>query len=104
MAIPLAAGLQAVQGLAGIAGGIIGSGKRKREQRRAQEEYERRKADYENLDTSNPFLGQQNVYEDLTVNTQAADFAAQQQQQAAANTMDSMAGAAGGSEIGRAHV
>ena len=43
------------------------------------------KARYENLDTSNLATGLENAYEDLTVNTQAADFAAQQQQQALAN-------------------
>ena len=42
-----------VQGLAGIAGGIIGSGKRKREQRAAQQEMARAKARMMNLDTSN---------------------------------------------------
>ena len=41
----------------------------------------------------------ENVYEDLTVNTQAADFAAQQQAQGQANIMDQFAGAAGGSGI-----
>ena len=41
----------------------------------------------------------ENVYEDLTVNTQAADFAASQQAQGMANTMDAMQGAAGGSGI-----
>ena len=39
--IPL---MGAVQGLAGIAGGIIGSGKRKREQKAAQAEFNRNKA------------------------------------------------------------
>jgi hypothetical protein len=97
--VPIGAIMQGVQGLAGIAGGIIGSRSRKQEQRNAQAEYERRKADYQSLDTSNPYLNQENVYEDLTVNTQAADFAAQQQQQAAANTMDTMSSAAGGSGI-----
>jgi hypothetical protein len=37
--------------------------------------------------------------EDLTVNTQQADFMAQQQQQGMANTMGAMQGAAGGSGI-----
>jgi hypothetical protein len=50
-------------------------------------------------DTSNLYANQQNVYEDLTVNTQQADFAAEQQQQALANTMNTMQGAAGGSGI-----
>ena len=41
----------------------------------------------------------ENTFEDLTVNTQAADFAAQQQQAALANTMSGMNQAAGGSGI-----
>ena len=96
-------GMQAIggitKGLAGIAGGIIGGGKRRREQREAQKEYDINKARYENLDTSNLAANMENAYEDLTVNTQAADFAAQQQQQALANTMGGMNAAAGGSGI-----
>ena len=91
-----AAGLSA---LTGIVGGIVGSRGRKREQRAAKAEMAANKAAYQNLDTSNPYANVQNVYEDLTVNTQAADFAAQQQQQGLANTMGSMSGAAGGSGI-----
>ena len=93
------AGKQIIGGLTGIAGGIIGGGKRRREQRAAQKEFDINKARYENLDTSNLAANMENAYEDLTVNTQAADFAAQQQQQAIANTMSSMQGAAGGSGI-----
>ena len=88
-----------VQALTGIVGGIVGSRGRKREQRAAKAEMAMNKAAYTNLDTSNPYANVQNVYEDLTVNTQAADFAAQQQHQALANTMGSMSGAAGGSGI-----
>jgi hypothetical protein len=94
--IPL---LGAVQGLAGIAGGIIGSGARKREQSAARAEFSRNKARMENADTSNLYKNQQNVYEDLTVNTREADFIAQQQNQGLANTMDALQGAAGGSGI-----
>jgi len=57
------------------------------------------KAQLEARDTSNPYANMENVYEDLTVNTQAADFAAQQQAQGQANIMDQFAGAAGGSGI-----
>ena len=94
--IPL---MGAVQGLAGIAGGVIGSGARKREQRAAQGEFDRNKSQMENADTSNLYTNQENVYEDLTVNTQQADFVAQQQQQGMANTMGALQGAAGGSGI-----
>ena len=87
----------AIKGLAGIAGGIIGSRKRKREERAAQREFDKYKTQLENRDTSNPYANMENTMEDLTVNTQAADMANQQQQQALANTMDSMQGAAGGS-------
>ena len=89
----------AIKGVTGIVGGIIGSGKRKREQRAAQKEFDTAKARYENLDTSNLAANMENTFEDLTVNTQAADFAAQQQNQALANTMGGMSSAAGGSGI-----
>tara|TARA_R110002074_G_scaffold259414_1_gene431869 strand:- start:8099 stop:8749 length:651 start_codon:yes stop_codon:yes gene_type:complete len=88
-----------VSALGSIAGGMIGSGKRKREQRQAQQEFSRNKARYEGLDTSNQYTNLENTYEDLTVNTQAADFAAQKQQQVLANTMSGMQGAAGGGGI-----
>ena len=94
--IPL---MGAVSGLAGIAGGIIGGGKRRREQKAAQSEFDRNKMRMENADTSNLALNQENTMEDLTVNTQQADFIAQQQQQGMANTMDSLQGASGGSGI-----
>ena len=89
----------AIGGLTSIASGIIGSGKRKREQRAANAQLERRKTDYETLDTSNVYSGMQNTMEDLTVNQQAANFQAQQQQQGLSNIMNSMQGAAGGSGI-----
>jgi hypothetical protein len=88
-----------VSALGSIAGGMIGSGKRKREQRQAQQEFSKNKARYEGLDTSNQYTNLENTYEDLTVNTQAADFAAQKQQQVLANTMSGMQGAAGGGGI-----
>jgi hypothetical protein len=94
--IPL---MGAVQGLAGIAGGIIGSGARKREQKAAQKEFNTNKARMEGADTSNLAVNQENTMEDLTVNTQQADFVNQQQQAGMANTMGSLQGAAGGSGI-----
>lgn len=91
--------LGAIKGLAGIAGGLIGSGARQREQQAAQAEFDRNKFRMESADTSNLMADQENVYEDLTVNTQQAEFARQQQQQGMANTMNSLQGAAGGSGI-----
>tara|TARA_R110002050_G_scaffold72552_3_gene156223 strand:+ start:5366 stop:6034 length:669 start_codon:yes stop_codon:yes gene_type:complete len=96
MAIPM---MGAIQGIAGIAGGLIGSGKRKKEQRAAQAEFDKNKYTMEAADTSNPYADMENTMEDLTVNTQQADFIAQQQNQGMANTMNSLQGAAGGSGI-----
>ena len=89
----------AIKGVTGMIGGMIGGGKRRREQAAAQKEFDIQKARYENLDTSNLAANMENTYEDLTVNTQAAEFAGQQQQQALANTMGGMNAAAGGSGI-----
>ena len=88
-----------IQGGMGIASGIIGHKKRKAEQATAKGQYESDMANFRGLDTSNPFLNQENVYEDLTVNTQAADFTAQQQNQGLSNIMGSMNQAAGGSGV-----
>lgn len=90
---------QVIGGLTSIASGMIGSGKRKREQRAAQAEYNRRKASFENLDTSNVYANMQNTMEDLTVNQEQAQFQAEQSQQGLSNIMGSMQGAAGGSGI-----
>jgi len=97
--IPIGAAMGAIKGLAGIAGGIIGSGARKSEQKAAQAEYDVNKQRMEGADTSNVWANQENVYEDLTVNTQQAEFVAQQQAQGMADTMGSLKGAAGGSGI-----
>ena len=97
--IPMGAIMSGVQGIAGIAGGLIGAGKRKREQRAAQADFNRRKGQFEDLDTSNLYTNLENVYEDLTVNQQQAEFTNRSQQQSMANTMDTMQGAAGGSGI-----
>ena len=82
-----------------IAGGLIGRGKRKRELAAAQREYDSRKRQYEELDTSNVYANMQNTMEDLTVDQRAAQFQAQQEQQGLANTLGTLSGAAGGSGI-----
>jgi hypothetical protein len=95
----IGAAMGALGGLTKIAGGIIGSKKRKAEQRDAQKNMNMRMAQFEMADTSNVYKDMENTMEDLTVNTQQADFQAQQANQGIANTMNSMQGAAGGSGI-----
>lgn len=99
MAIPPQLIVGGVKALTSIAGGIIGSKKRKREQRAAQANYDKQLQRLEGMDTSNPYANLENTYEDLTVNTQEAEMLAGQQQQALANTMSNLQGAAGGSGI-----
>jgi len=89
----------AAKGLVGLAGGLIGGRKRAKELRAAQAELGKRQQAYESFQFQNPYANMQNTYEDLTVNTQAADFAAQQQQQALASTLGNLQGAAGSSGI-----
>lgn len=89
----------AIGGLTKIAGGIIGSGKRKREQAAAQNEFDMYKQKYNELDTSNLYANLENTMEDLTVDQRAAEFQLQAQQQGQANIMENMAGAAGGAGI-----
>ena len=88
--------------------GVSLAGRRNRinEQRAAREEQRKMRKEYENLDTSNlaagvrnPYENLENVFEDLTVNQQQAQFQAQQFQQSQANIMQQLQGAAGGSGI-----
>ena len=90
---------QVISGGVDIANSIIGSKKRKAEQLQAQGLYDSSMNDFRNLDTSNPYANMENTMEDLTVNTQAADFTAQQQNQGLSNIMGSMKQAAGGSGV-----
>jgi len=86
----------------GVAKMIKGSNKKKKAKKAnaaAKEAMEKDKEKYMNQDTSNPYLNMENTMEDLTVNTQAADFAAQQNETAMADTMSGMNQAAGGSGV-----
>jgi len=90
---------QIAEGLAGIAGGIIGTRARRQEQREARAELANQKRAYEQFEFKDPSANLTNPFEDLTVNQQQAQFAAQQQQQALAGTLSGLSGAAGGSGI-----
>lgn len=99
MALPLAVIGAAAQSLGGIAQGIIGGRARRREQRAAQAEFNAMKSRYEALDTSNPYANVTNTFEDLTVNTQAAEFAQKQAEQGRADILSGLAASAGGGGI-----
>lgn len=99
MALPLAVIGGLAQGLGGIAQGIIGGRARRREQRAAQAEFNQMKSRYQALDTSNPYANVTNTFEDLTVNTQAAEFAQQQAEQGRADILSNLAASAGSGGI-----
>lgn len=90
-------------GVASGVAGFFGARKDKRAARKAKAaalaDLNKQKAAFNNLDTSNPFLGMENTMEDLTVNQKEAELINQQGQQQRANIMDNMRGAAGGSGI-----
>tara|TARA_R110002012_G_scaffold11920_1_gene53351 strand:- start:213 stop:1163 length:951 start_codon:yes stop_codon:yes gene_type:complete len=93
----------------GIISGIsslFGRKKRRREQAAARKELEAAKKAFESIEyknpyagLTNPYTGMENVYEDATVDTQAADYLREQQQQSQANVMANLRGVAGGSGI-----
>ena len=97
--IAMAAIGMGVKALCGIAGGIIGRGKRKAEERAAQQEFDIAKRALLDRDISDPTKNLENQYEDLTVSTTADEMRVAGQQQALANTLGSMKSAAGGSGI-----
>ena len=95
----MGAAAQAAQGVLQLGASFIGHGERRREMQKAQTGFDRAKQRMESLDTSNLYQNLENPFEDLTVNTQQADFMAQQQQAGLAGTMSNLQGAAGGSGI-----
>ncbi len=76
-----------------------GGKKRLARREEAQAGYDQSMANYFAQDTSNLYSNLENTMEDLTVNTQAADFAAQQQAQGLSNILGQTRQAAGGSGI-----
>ena len=101
------AGAAVVRAGVGVYKAISGAKAKKAAEKKAEEakaEMDKRKAEYAKLDTSNPYADYQNqmaenVYEDITVNQQQAEFQREQQEQQRANIMQGLQGAAGGSGI-----
>ena len=73
-----------------IAGAMRGSKQRKAEAKKARAEYETTRANMQNFTFTNPFEGMENVAEDLTINQEAAQFQAQQTDQALANALSAL--------------
>lgn len=97
--LAIAAIASAVPGVVKAVGSLFGGGKRRREERAAQKAMDMRRKEYESFQFQNPAANMTNPFEDLRTNTQAADFVAQQQQQALAGTLAGLKGTAGSSGI-----
>jgi hypothetical protein len=85
---------------------LFGAGQLRREQRAANEDLGNQMDAWEDTKMKNPYAGVknpyeslENAYEDQTVNLKQAEFEKEQSQQAMANIMTSMQGAAGGSGV-----
>jgi len=96
----------AAPGIISGIGSLFGRRKRRKEQRDARKNLEQAKKAFESIeyknpyaDLTNPYAGMENPYEDMTVDTQAADYLREQQQQSQANIMQQLKGVAGGSGV-----
>ena len=94
----------AAPGVISAVGSLFGRKKRKAEQEAARKEMAEARKAWESIEYKNPYADltnpyAENVMEDLTVNTQSADYLRQQQQQSQANIMQGLQGAAGGSGV-----
>ena len=85
---------------------LFGSAGLRQEQRAAQEDFSNQMDAWEDTKMKNPYAGVknpyehlENVYEDQTVNLKQAEFEKEQSQQAMANIMSQMQGAASGSGV-----
>lgn len=83
----------------GVATGLIGRGAKKQEVAAAEADRRRLKNEYSQMDNSNLYAGFQNSMQNLSVNTQQADFMREQQRQSQANTLSMLRGSAGSSGI-----
>ena len=97
-------GIAAAPGIISAVGSLFGRKKRKAEQRAARERLEQAKEKFESIEYKNPYENltnpyAENIYEDMTVDTQAADYLKEQQQQSQANIMQGLKGVAGGSGV-----
>lgn len=95
----VAGSVAAVGGIVQAVGGGIKAKNARIAAEKAQVKLDKQQNAFSQLDTSNPYRNMENTMEDLTVNTQAAEFGKQEQMQQQANVMGQMSGAAGSSGI-----
>jgi len=89
----------AAAGLAQVGIGLSRRKKAKKDLEDAKLAQQKALEDFQNQEISNPYENLENTFEDLTVNTQQAEFEAKQNQQAQADIMGNLKGAAGSSGI-----
>lgn len=97
MVVSAGVGIYTANKNAGIAEDAATTAKTERDKQ--QDILDKQKAEYKSMKFTNPFANMENVYEDLTVNQQQAQFQAQQGNQQRANIMSNLRGAAGSSGI-----
>ncbi len=78
----------AATGVAQIVGSAVGAKKRQARQTQAQSQLNRDVSQFRNQAIQDPFENIQNLQEEGVVDTQAAEFTAQQQQQGLSNTLN----------------
>ena len=94
--MPIPALLAAAPGLIQAGASLFGGGKRRRAEQQAREQYEAQKADLQNFQFKNFAANQENVFEDATINQQADQFQAQQQDATLASGLDALVASGGG--------
>jgi len=98
------AGIAAAPGIISAVGSLFGRSRRKAEQKAARDEMAQAKQAFMDIEYKNPYENltnpyAENVFEDMTVDTQAADYLKEQQQQSQANIMQGLKGVAGSSGV-----
>lgn len=99
MSFAIVAGIGAVAGLAKVGIGLSRRSRANTKLRKAKKRQRDALKDFQTMEITNPYEDLENTYEDLTVNTQQAEFEARQNQQAQADIMGNLQGAAGSSGI-----
>ena len=99
MSFAIVAVIGAAAGLAKVGIGLSKKKKLKEKLKKAKGKQKEAFNQYANREITNPYENLENTYEDLQVNTQQAEFEAKQNQQAQADIMGNLQGAAGSSGI-----